>query len=743
MFTMAKNLSLVVLLCFVFAEFVAPRLGAQSNGQQTSMLGYPDGTVAAQRSLEAKARSLTASANVQRHMHVMAAEPHHAGTAASKKVADYILGQLRGWGLDAEFAVYEVMLPYPGKRSLELRQPQRYSAMLAEPAIDQDPDSSDRNQLPTFNAYAGSGDVTAPLVYVNYGTPEDYEKLEELGVSVKGKIVIARYGRSWRGIKPKLAQERGAVGCLIYSDPQDDGYGRGAVYPEGPHRPPQGVQRGSVMDMPIFPGDPTTPFVPSIPGAKRLSVEESPTILKIPVLPISHSDAQPLLENIGGDKAPASWQGGLSIPYHLGDGSAVARLQVEHNFEVRKIYNVIATIPGKDFPDEWVVYGNHHDAWVNGANDPISGTSVVLETGRVLAELRKGGWQPSRTIKLCLWDGEEFGIIGSTEWVEHHAETLQKKLVAYFNSDSNGRGQLRVGGSHHLAPFLRELLAEVEDPVSKTSVLEARMRIHRAMDGEDAPFPVYAAGSGSDYAPFLHHITMPSLNFGFGGGCPSGGVYHSIYDSITWYEKYCDPGHLYGKALSEVMLTSILRLANVPVLPFDFAELADTVREYLDEVGQISEERELPLSTAASAENLAALRNEASQWNNWLTQNREAVAANPQLLQAINGMLIGAEQQLALAKGLPGRPWYRHQIYAPGLFTGYGVKTLPGVRESLEQNDSALAQHHEAELAKAFERLTKHLAALRKMATAGLQQPDALQQPETRQPPETLTPSGN
>ncbi len=703
----------------VLAVGLAAQEGSAGSG---SILGFPDSQVSTQKALEASARQNASAANVGKYMRVMAAEPHHAGTEASRKVAEYILQSLRGWGLQAEYEIYEVMLPFPGTRRLELLKPSSYKAALKEPAIDQDPTSGQADQLPTFNAYAGSGDVTAPLVYVNYGTPEDYAELERLGVSVKGKIVIARYGRSWRGIKPKLAQERGAVGCIIYSDPADDGFGKGAVYPEGPHRPPQGVQRGSVMDMPIYPGDPTTPFIPSLPGAKRLAVSESPTILKIPVLPVSYSDAQPLLEAIGGRAAPPDWRGGLSIPYHLGDGSATARLEVRNQFEVRKIYNVVATIPGKDFPDEWVVYGNHHDAWVNGANDPISGTSVVLETGRVLGALRKSGWQPSRTIKLAFWDGEEFGIIGSTEWVEHHALELQQKLVAYFNSDSNGRGQLRVGGSHHLAPFVREVLKDVEDPVSKHSVLEARLRLQRGMDGEDRPFPVDAAGSGSDYAPFLHHITMPALNFGFGGACPGAGVYHSIYDSIAWYEKHCDPGHLYGKALSDVMLTAILRLANAPVLPYDFTELAETIEGYRREVVTVAREREHPLDTASVESSLRQLQGEAEAWKRWAERNRETLARDKAAAREVNQALLTAELKLALARGLPGRPWYRHQVYAPGLFTGYGVKTLPGLRESLEQDEPAEAQRHAEYLSAAIQRLETHLRALRDRAQARLGQ---------------------
>lgn len=689
------------------------------HAQNRGMRGFPASRVDAQRAAEVKARSLASASHVEEFMRMMAAEPHHAGSDGSKKVADYILRNLRKWGWQAEFEVFEVMLPYPKRRRLEMLSPTHALASITEPVIDQDEDSGDHNQLASFNAYGASGDVTGPLIYVNYGTPEDYASLEKMGISVKGKIVIARYGKSWRGIKPKLAQERGALGCLIYSDPEDDGYGKGEAYPEGPYRPPQGVQRGSVMDMPIYPGDPTTPFEPSIPGAKRLKVEDAPTILKIPVLPISYNDARPLLEALGGMDAPREWQGGLRFRYHIGDGSTNGeksvrvRLQVENSFEIRKIYNVIATMPGTQFPDEWVIYGNHHDAWVNGANDPVSGASAVLETARVLAELRKSGWQPERTIKLCFWDGEEYGIIGSTEWVERHRDELQRKLVAYFNSDSNGRGQIRVGGTPHLAPFVREVLADIPDPATGRSVLDAKVRIQNEMDGETQPFRVEAAGSGSDYAPFLHHITMPALNFGFGGGCPGAGVYHSIYDTIAWYEKYCDPGHVYGEALSEVMLTALMRLSSATVLPYDFAELAESVRKYRQEVSTVASEHNISLDFDSLDHSADGLADEARQWNEWLGRNLPALLADQASVGALNKHLIAAETQLALAKGLPGRPWYRHPIYAPGLFTGYGVKTLPGVRESLEQDQASLAKEHLALVSASLNRLSSHLRSLR------------------------------
>lgn len=474
------------------------------------------------------------------------------------------------------------------------------------------------------------------------------------------------------------------------------------------------------MDMPIYPGDPTTPFVASVPGVKRLSVKDAPTILKIPVLPISYDDARPLLEAMAGKEAPHGWQGGLRFTYRLGAAEGAkavrVRLQVENEFEIRPIYNVIATMTGKEFPDEWVLYGNHHDAWVNGANDPVSGSAVVLETARVMGKLRRDGWQPSRTIKLCFWDGEEFGIIGSTEWVEKHGPELQRKLVAYFNSDSNGRGQIHAAGSHHLAPFLREVLADVPDPVGGGSVLETRVRAQSQVDGKARPFQVDAAGSGSDYAPFLHHITMPSLNLGFSGGCPGAGTYHSIYDTLTWYEKFCDPGNVYGKAFSEVMLTALLRLSTAPLLPYDFEELSSTIKGYREGVAKLAREQRVPLDFDGLDRAVAGLQREGAEWNAWSKQHLSALAADPAGQSAVNRHLIEAERQLALQKGLPGRPWYRHPIYAPGLYTGYGVKTLPGVRESLEQRQPQLAREYLALTADAIERLSTHLRALRSEA---------------------------
>src|SRR5580698_838685 len=462
---------------------------------QAPIRGFGNEQWKSQHEREEKAIAIPQRERMKIYMERMASKPHHAGSAASRAVAEYALGLFKEWGFDARIETFDALLPYPTSRVLEMTEPVRYRALLKEPAIPEDADTSDPNQLPAFNAYSASGDVTAPLVYVNYGVQEDYEVLASLGIDVKGKIVIARYGHSWRGIKPKLAQENGAVGCLIYSDPRDDGYFQGDVYPNGPMRPSQGVQRGSVMDMPLYPGDPLTPGWASTPGAKRISRADAKTILKIPVMPISYGDAQPLLEQLRGPVVPEAWRGALPITYHAGPGAATVRLKLDFDWSNKPVLDVIATIPGGVYKDQWIMYGNHHDAWVNGASDPISGAAALLETARTLGEMRKQGWQPKRTIRLALWDGEEFGLIGSTEWTEKHQEELERKAAVYINSDSNGRGGMGASGSHTLETFMREVLRDLDDPVTRKSLLESSRG--RGADGNG--FRLGALGSGSDY----------------------------------------------------------------------------------------------------------------------------------------------------------------------------------------------------------------------------------------------------
>ena len=459
-----------VLLLGLFVA-VSPSVQSQPSG----IRGFTSAHAEGERQAEERFRAIPKPENLREYMQLISESPHHAGSPGSKKVAEYVLSQFKSWGLNASIEQFEALMPYPTERLVELVGPEHYTAKLKEPPVDVDKDSTDEGQLPTFNAYSADGDVTADLVYVNYGVPDDYEQLAKLGVDVKGKIAIARYGKSWRGIKPKVAYEHGAVGCIIYSDPQDDGYFQGDVYPTGPYRPEQGAQRGSVMDMPIYPGDPLTPGKPSEAGAPRLDRSASQTILKIPVLPISYGDALPLLRNLKGPIAPESWRGALPITYHVGSGPAKVHLKLAFDWSVRPLYDVIARIDGSDSPDEWIVHGNHHDAWVNGASDPTSGNVVLMETARGLGELLKTGWKPKRTIILASWDGEEWGLLGSTEWVEKHADELSKKGVVYINSDSTGKGWLSASGSHSLQAFVNDLLRDLQDPKRGVSLFQAKL----------------------------------------------------------------------------------------------------------------------------------------------------------------------------------------------------------------------------------------------------------------------------
>jgi N-acetylated-alpha-linked acidic dipeptidase len=642
---------------------------------------------------EEKLRAIPKADNLREYMRVLAAEPHHLGSPADKRNAEWMRDRLISWGLQAKLEEYEVLFPTPKERIVELLAPEKYVAKLKEPVLSEDTDSGDENQLPVYNAYSGEGDVTTQLVYVNYGVPADYEVLAKLGVDVKGKIVIARYGGSWRGIKPKVAYEHGAVGCLIYSDPKDDGYYQGDIYPNGPWRPEQGAQRGSVMDMPIHPGDPLTPGIGATKDAKRLTREEAKTILKIPVLPISYGDALPLLKSLSGQVVPDNWRGALPITYHTGPGPATVHLKTSFDWKLVTLYNVIARIEGSAFPDEWIIRGNHHDAWVNGADDPVSGMVTVLEEARAFGELLKQGWRPKRTIVFCAWDGEEQGLLGSTEWVEHHAEELKQKAVAYINSDSTSKGWFGASGSHSLEHFINDVARSVSDPKRKKSLWEAMhiRRLEQARSDEErnelrkrADLRIGALGSGSDYTAFIDHLGIASLNIGFGGE-GGGGIYHSIYDSIAWYLKFSDGTFEYGRTLVQAAGTATLRLADAQVLPFEFTNLAETINGYVDELTK------LPTQNV----DLAPLRAAASQLQRAADNYDRVVRSKPvngstlstSELKALNALLYQSERKLLSGAGLPRREWFKHQIYAPGFYTGYGVKTLPGVREALEQKN--------------------------------------------------------
>jgi len=660
---------------------------------QNPIRGFPPEEAAAERERETKARAIPQSERIRTYLERMSAKPHHAGSPGSKAVADYATALMKEWGLDSKQESFEALLPYPTVRTLEMTAPTRYKAKLQEPAIGEDKDSADINQLPTYNAYSATGDVTAPLVYVNFGIPEDYEVLKKHGIDVKGKIVIARYGGSWRGVKPKVAQEMGAVGCLIYSDPKEDGYYRGDVYPKGAYRPSQGVQRGSVMDMAIGVGDPLTPGWASEKGAKRITREESKVLLKIPVMPISYGDAEPLLRALGGPVVPEAWRGALPLTYHMGPGPATAHLKTDYDWTNKPLNDVITVIPGSMYKDQWIIYGNHHDAWVNGASDPLSGASSLLETARTLSMLLKQGWKPKRTIVLALWDGEEFGLVGSTEWVEKHQAELDQKAVFYMNSDSNGRGTIGAQGSHALEQFVSEVLRDLQDPVTGKSLLESPRARGAAPPVAGAAKPAFhlgPLGAGSDYVAFIDHVGVSSLNIGFGGE-GGGGVYHSIYDSFNWFTNFSDKDLTYGRAFSQVTTTILMRMADAPVLPYQFTDLAKTVKGYVEEI-----QKDFPNTDVKDiSTQLARVTTAAKTYDDDLgLMLKKATGASPEKLAKLNQVLYRTERALTLQQGLPGRDWYKHQLYAPGLYTGYGAKTLPGVREASEagRQDEANAQ---------------------------------------------------
>ena len=678
-------------------------LSTAPGGQAPGLRGFTDDAVAAARAREAQLRAVPDPARLREYMLAMAGEPHVAGQPASRRVAEYALEKFKSWGLNASIESFESLMPWPTERVVELVAPSRQPLRLAETVLPEDPDSGDRNSTPTFNAYSADGDVTGEVVYVNYGMPEDYVRLKELGISVKGRIVIARYGGGWRGIKPKVAYENGAIGCLIYSDPRDDGYFQGDVYPAGPFRPEQGVQRGSVMDMPVHPGDPLSPGWASEPGGRKLAQREAETILKIPVLPISYGDALPILRSLAGPVAPEPWRGALPLTYHVGPGPASVHLKVAFDWASRPLHNVMVRIDGSTFPDEWIIFGNHHDAWVNGADDPTSGAVALMEMARGLSELSKTGWRPKRTILLALWDGEEWGLLGSTEWAEKHAAELRDKAAVYINTDSSGKGWLSAGGSHGLQQFLNEVAKDIPDPRSgKPIVDEARRRsvmnapeASRADVQADPAYRIEPLGSGSDFTPFLQHLTISSLNIGFGGESP-GGIYHSVYDSVHWYTKYSDADFAYGRTLAQTTGTLALRLADAPVLPFQFSDTADTLARYVSELERLAASKPdakvdlKPVREAVDALKRAGQAYERAYGN--VTRVPEATLVGRKELRDLNQRLITAERRLGNSEGLPRRQWFKHQIYAPGFYTGYGVKTMPQIREGLEEGRFTEAQ---------------------------------------------------
>jgi N-acetylated-alpha-linked acidic dipeptidase len=743
-------------LGLVLVAGTALALATGAWAQAPGMTGFTEQSAAAQRAREASFDAQISPQAITERLKIMAAEPNHVGSPHDKWNAEYTLEQFKSWGWDAKIETFDVLFPTPLEVNLDLTGPKPHKATLTEPPIRGDVSSEQSPKaLPAYVAYQGDGDVTAPLVYVNYGMPADYETLARMGIDVKGKIVIARYGGGWRGLKPKLAQEHGAVGCIIYSDPADDGYGEGPTYPEGSWRPDAGFQRGSVMDMPIHPGDPLTPGYGSVKGAKRLDRSEARTILKIPALPISYGDARHLLAALDGQTVPKSWRGGLPGTYQTGPGPAVVHLVVKSDWGQKTLYNVIATMKGKTQPEQWVVRGNHRDGWVMGAEDPLSGHVVMMEEAKAIGALAKAGWKPARTIVYASWDGEEQGLLGSTEWAETHAKELQDKAVVYINTDSSGRGVLDVDASYSTRRLLNEVAAEVIDPETGATARArniASVQV-RALSGDardeikaeakavaaGKDFAVAPMGSGSDYTPFVQHLGIASINLGYSGE-DEGGVYHSLYDTFEHYQRFNDPGGIYQAALAKTVGRLVLRTADAEVAPLQFAGLAETVDSNVTGLKKLEEttrERAEGVNRLVDGGAYALADEPSKKWAPPARQDPgkpldfkaldaavaklkasaaayDAASAGAPALPAaqrarLNDMLQKAEQSLTDKRGLPGRPWFRHMIYAPGLLTGYGAKTIPGVREAIESRRWAEAQEFIGRTSEILDNCAAHL----------------------------------
>jgi N-acetylated-alpha-linked acidic dipeptidase len=727
--------------------FISASLWVAASFAQNSIAGFSKASADAQSTTEKKFDANLSAKNVDQYIKELSAVPHHVASPGGDANTKYIADKFKSWGYDTEVETFYVLFPTPVTRELSMSGSKIFKASLKEPMLKEDATSGQSGQLPVYNCWSADGDVTAELIFVNYGVPADYEMLERMGIDVKGKIVIAKYGRSWRGIKPKVAQEHGAIGCIIYSDPKEDGYYQGDVYPKGPFRPELGAQRGSVEDMPIYPGDPLTPGVGATKDAKRLDRKDATNLLKIPVIPISYADALPLLQSLEGQVAPEGWRGALPITYHIGPSTNKVHLKLSFDWQVRPIHNIIAKLKGSELPDQWVIRGNHHDAWVNGAADPISGLAAMLEEARSVGEMVKTGYKPKRTIVYCAWDGEEPGLLGSTEWVEFHADELQQKAVLYINSDGNGRGFLYAGGSQALEPSFTEIVKDVKDPQVNQSVFDrakaaeiigaASVQKKKELINKNT-YELEALGSGSDFSPFAQHIGIPSLNLGFGGE-DDDGQYHSVYDSYDLYKRFKDPTFEYGVALAKVAGRTTLRYANAEMLPFDFRNLQKTIGKYVTEVINLSNDMrentnvenqlikenyyknannitapllppaaktEVPFLNFASLQNaVTALEKATNDLNSAVTASNISDAKKA----ALNEKLYKAEQSLLTKEGLPRRGWYRHSIYAPGFYTGYGVKTLPGIREAIEQRNFKEAQEQIEVAAGAIDQLTKYL----------------------------------
>lgn len=656
----------------------------------------------------------------EHHLKVLTAAPHVAGSPEDRATAEYVAAQFRAAGLETEIVEYRIWFNYPAEIAVDITAPP--SVRMHGPRREQvegDPYQDDPRVMPAFNGLSPSGDVEAEVVYANYGRPEDMVKLKELGVDVRGKILLIRYGLNFRGVKSFVAQESGAAGVLLYSDPADDGWVKGDIYPNGPWRPASGVQRGSVGYMFHFPGDPTTPglaSLPDLPQGQRLDPAHSTALTKVPTTPLSYADAWPILENLGGPPSPREWQGALPFTYHVGGGPVRVRVHLEQDYKLRPIWNVIGRIRGSQWPTEWVIAGNHRDAWVYGAADPGSGTAALLEAVRGFGALLKTGWRPQRTIVFGSWDAEEQGLMGSTEWAEQHGAELAN-AVAYFNVDIAVTGpNFSAAAVPSLKPFVREVAQAVPSPQGGTvydawRVSQQSLEAQRTASAIPATDRTPAAGNsgaavgdlgaGSDYVAFLQHFGVPSTDFTSHGPY---GVYHSVFDNFAWFKKFADPQFLYEQQQARFMALETLRMAEADVLPLDYEEYGREIKSYLL-AAQTKAQARLTGTSLDFAPALAAsdrLLKAATRIKQSQPESREAQAR-------LNRALRLTESAFLIPEGLPNRPWFKHSIYAPGEYTGYAAVVLPGVNEALDAKDASRAGEQLRAVAGALERAAQAL----------------------------------
>ena len=669
---------------------------------QSPMTGFSPAAAARQRTAEADAISRPAAERAAAHARALSREPHVAGTPAQASTRDYVIEQMRSWGLTTEVRAYDVWLPHATSVRLYRVSPSPTELRPGEPPIPGDTVTY-QPQYPAVNGYSAPGDVTAELVYVNYGLIEDYAQLDSIGVSVRGKIAIVRYGRSFRGIKAREAEKHGAVALIMYSDPQDDGYVRGDVYPEGPMRPPAGIQRGSVMNAV---GDPATPGWPSTPGQRRLPLD-SMNVPRIPVIAIGYGAAAELLRDLRGKSIPQAWQGGLPFRYHVGPGPVTARVVVTTDAATRgtkTIWNTFGTLRGSEFPDEMVIIGAHRDAWGAGAVDNVSGTVSVLEAARALAEQARQGRRPKRTIVFATWDAEEWGLIGSVEYVEDDSMRLLRGGVAYLNQDVSASGtQFGGGGSPSLRPLLRDVVRQVANPLAGRSVYDEWRRATAVADSAEPRMG--DPGGGSDFAGFYNHLGIPHSDWGFGG---PGGIYHSVYDTHRWMTTFGDTNHAYHAVSARIGAAMLLRLANADILPYDYVEFAKTMAGQLGTL-------ERGIAGRAPALGIAPLRAAIERME---VAAREFAVERDAVLradvprdrrQATNRALLRVERALTRPTGLRTRPWYRNLIYAADENNGYSNIAFPSISEAIRDRDMALAEREIADLATRFDEATRAL----------------------------------